>query len=850
MAVDTRIRNKFRATIAESLLDEFDSLSDSRFFLFFGKNTQWKNENRPDLVVDSVREDLDAWIDMLGAVMIGRSDVCLVIPRNQWQSGTVYTEYDDIVNLANPYNPKQFYITTSENKVYKCISNGGGLASTEQPTSTSTSIFCTSDGYFWKFMYQIPDDLYFKFSTNTHIPVEFIENGFDFPGGLSNVRSLQLAVQQSAIAGAINHVVLSALGDSFPLTSIADNQVVAAPGRVGDTLVWVVPAGIPVGTNLNAEGGLVGYSIYFKSGLGAGQICEITQAEWGQVGTNYAGLLGLTIREPLIRPISASINRTEFSLLPTAKVYGDGTGCQLLCKMELITGESCNNTYQIEDITVLQSGKNYNNATLEIGPVTARAPVARAIISPKGGHGSDAVTELGASEIMVYCSTRAGIAGNLPTINNFRQFGLLRNPKIGRGSNLGKFAGSEDLDGYKLRIIKPNVIVVKIKFWADTAIAGRHTYIPFTGDFRPGQLVSQVQSGATGRVVRWIPPVSVSSANCCTAITGPEPTGYLYIEPLEDSVFRNDTTLPIVGLSEARADIGPSYNFFQEDDNFLPTIGYTSETFDVGKFVIGIDSLTTARIIGWEVGTDSTDGYLILSQLNGKFRRATIDAFGNYVEGERIIQVTSVDPFSGVWSGSNVSSLGVRETNIGIISGDPQRETLVRSAYSQTFKVNVKVLNNTPSLVDVDGVSYLSLDSTIDILEVVTGTAGNLDADYRKIGSASVVDFTLTQTESEQSLNLELTSLRGWNRSFEPFDFTTKKGILLGFGKAESGDPIFLLTIDTVLIEPNTPSMGERADVTPPDLQINSGEIVYIDNIRAITRNPERLEEFKLILRF
>jgi len=850
MAFDTRIRNKFRATLAESLLDDFDSLSNSRFFLFFGKNSEWANEIRPDLVVDSVRADLDAWIDMLGAVRIGRSDVCLVIPRNQWQSGTVYTEYDDVVDLANPYNPKQFYVTTSENKVYKCISNAGGVSSTEQPTSTSTNIFCTSDGYLWKFMYQIPDDLYYKFATDTRIPVEFIENGFNFAGGLSNVRSLQLAVQQSAIPGAINHVVLSALGDSFPLTSVGDNQVVAIPGRVGDNVVWVVPAGIPVGTNLNAEGGLVGYSIYFKSGLGAGQICEIMQAEWGAPNTNYAGLLGLTLREPLVRPISASINRTEFSLLPTAKVYGDGTGCQLLCKMELITGDSCNNTYQIEDITVLQSGKNYTNASVVIGPVTARAPSARAIISPKGGHGADAVTELGASEIMVYCSTRAGIAGDLPAINNFRQFGLIRNPRLGRGPNSGEFAGSEDLDGYRLRITKPNTIVVKIKFWADPPISGRHGYTPFSGDYKPGQLVSQVQSGATGRVVRWIPPVSVSSANCCAPITGSDPTGYLYIEPLEDSVFRNDPTLPIVGLSENGTAVGPSYNYFQADDNFLPTIGYTSETFDAGKFIVGIDSLTTARIVGWEVGTDATDGYLILTQLNGRFRGATVDAFGNYVEGERIIQVSGVDPFSGVWDGSNISSTGFRETNIGIISGDPQRETLVRSAYSQTFKVNAKVLNNTPSLTDIDGTSYLSLDSTIDILEVITGTAGNPDGDYRKIGTASVVDFTLTQTQSEQSLNLELTSLRGWNRSFTPFDFATKEGVLLGFGKSESGDPVFLFTIDKVLIEPNIPSMGERPDVTLPDLQINSGEVVYIDNIRAITRNPERLEEFKLILRF
>jgi len=849
MAFDTRIRNKFRSTLAESLLDEFDSLSDSRFFLFFGKNSQWPVETRPNLVVDCVREDLDAWTDMMGAVRIGRSDVCLVIPRNQWQRGTVYVEYDDNIDLANPYSPKQFYVTTSENKVYKCISNDGGAESTDQPTSTSTNIFCMNDGYQWKFMYQIPDDLYYKFATDTRIPVEFIKDSFNLSGGLGNVRSLQLAVQQSAIDGAIDHVVLSSLGDSFSLTSIGVNQMVAVPGSVADTKVWVTPAGLPVGGDLNSEGGLVGYSIYFKTGLGSGQVHEIAFAEWGEQGGPYAGLLGLTLKEPLVRPISASENRTEFDLVPTAKVYGDGSGCQLLCKMELVTGADCDNTYQIERLEVLRQGTNYTNATIVVGPVIAKAPSARAIIPPKGGHGADAVTELGASEIMVFCSTRAGIAGELPAINNFRQFGLLRNPKLGRGINAGQFAGSQDLDGYRLRITKPKTIVVKIKFSAIEVAGSRHSYNPVEGDFVHGQLVRQTTSGATGRVVKWVPPIAISSENCCAAITGPDPTGYLYIEPLGISVFRNNVDMPIVGLNDEGEEVGPSYSFFQPENNFIPTLGYTHESFDIGKFVIGAESLTTARIIGWIVGTDGADGQLLLSGVNGRFRGATVDALGHYVEGERIIQVSGVNPFSGVWNGSNISSTGVRETNIGIVSGDPQREFLTRSSFSQTYKVNAKVLNNTPSLVDVNGVSYLSLDSTIDVLELVTGTEGTVDADYRKIGIASVVDYTITQTESEQRVNLELTSLRGWDRSFDPFNSTTKEGILLGFGKNESGQPIFILTVDEVPISNTIPSIT-RGDVTVPDLQINSGEVVYIDNVRAITRNPERLEEFKLILRF
>ena len=844
MAFETRIRNKLRSSIAKSFLEEFEPLSTSKFFLFFGKNSKWPVENRPNLTVDCVREDLDAWIDMMGAVRIGRSDVSLVIPRNQWQRNTVYVEYDDIVDLVNPYNPKQFYITTSENKVYKCISNNNETPSTCQPTSTSTNIHCTDDGYQWKFMYQIPDDLYYKFSTDTKIPVEFIEDGFNFEGGLSNVRSLQLAVQQSAIDGAINHVILSSVKDSFPHTNIESDQTVAVPGSVGDTKVWVIGARLNVGSAVETT--LPGYSIYFNSGLGSGQIHEITNAEWGQPLTPYAGLLGLTLKEPLVSPISASTdNRTQFHIVPTAKIHGDGIGCQLLCKMESITGNGCDNTYQIERLEVLRTGKKYTNAAVIIGPAI-NPPVARAIISPRNGHGADAVTELGTSEIMVFCSTRAGIAGDLPKINNFRQFGLLKNPKLSGGT---EFAGrGESLDVYKLRITKPETIIVKIKFGV-TGTTDRHAYNPGQGDFIHGQLVKQANNGASGRVVKWIPPVAISSENCCTSLTGGDPTGFLYIEPLNESVFENNDNKPIEGFNNEGENIGPSYKYFQPEDNFISTLGYTPESFDAGKFVIGIESLATARIVGWDAGADGKVGYLSLINVNGKFRRATVNALGDYVDGERLVQVSEVNPFSGVWSGSNISSGGVKETNIGIVGGDLQPETLggLRANYSQTYKINAKVLNNTPSLVNADGVSNLSLDSTIDVLELVTGTEGTTNAEYKKIGIASVVNYVITQTTPEQRVYLELTSLRGWNRSFNPLN-DEKEGILLGFGSDENGQPIFILTVDEIPISPD--STITRADATGPDLQINSGEIVYIDNVRAITRNPERLEEFKLILRF
>ena len=56
--------------------------------------------------------------------------------------------------------------------------------------------------------------------------------------------------------------------------------------------------------------------------------------------------------------------------------------------------------------------------------------MARAIVSPKGGHGSNAPSELGASKIIVRKSFVSSESNEAVVDNDFRQFGLIRNPEL------------------------------------------------------------------------------------------------------------------------------------------------------------------------------------------------------------------------------------------------------------------------------------------------------------------------------------------------------------------------------------------------------------------------------------
>jgi hypothetical protein len=81
-----------------------------------------------------------------------------------------------------------FYVVTDEYNVYKCLDNNNNSRSTVKPTGTALDPFETSDGYIWKFMYNIPINLRNKFYTDEYIPVvSALTNHFYSNGTIDNI---------------------------------------------------------------------------------------------------------------------------------------------------------------------------------------------------------------------------------------------------------------------------------------------------------------------------------------------------------------------------------------------------------------------------------------------------------------------------------------------------------------------------------------------------------------------------------------------------------------------------------------------------------------------------------------
>ena len=88
------------------------------------------------------------------------------------------------------------------------------------------------------------------------------------------------------------------------------------------------------------------------------------------------------------------------------------------------------NTYSrtITDIIVDDPGRGYTRANVYVYGGTGQGALARAVISPPGGHGKDPVTELGGSYIMMSVQTKGSESNKLTISNDFRQISIIVDP--------------------------------------------------------------------------------------------------------------------------------------------------------------------------------------------------------------------------------------------------------------------------------------------------------------------------------------------------------------------------------------------------------------------------------------
>lgn len=217
------ITDILKRQIARDFFDQFQN-NTANYYVGISKSEQWDSSetvptpvNNPETVGD-FRDGMQSIKKIAGT--------SLVVPRNNWSNGRIYSQYDDR-QQGYPANP--YYVKTDNNQVYVCLETGRnalGVAqpSTIEPTGSNNHSFRTSDGYVWKFLYTISAANQESFQSSNFIPVQ---KQAPTDSSSTGIQLKQRSIQDNAVSGEVLSIIITDPGQNFtsiPTITITSNS--------------------------------------------------------------------------------------------------------------------------------------------------------------------------------------------------------------------------------------------------------------------------------------------------------------------------------------------------------------------------------------------------------------------------------------------------------------------------------------------------------------------------------------------------------------------------------------------------------------------------------------------------
>lgn len=390
----TSATSKKIAYIAASQFKEsFYEPSPTVGYVFLGNHLPYADENVPPAIMDSIADEKNSWDNMIGAKKITGNDVEFVIPRVNWTSSTKYKQYDDVVSFDElltgntSLNVKPMYVVTSTRSVYKCLSNNASANSTVEPSGDYTSSngnIATSDGYIWKYMFNVKPSN--KFLTNTWIPAPTSTSQLDYGVNVIGV-----------VDGELPTIVVTNSGSGYYENNVSATLVFAT----GCTVLTLANT-----TNVAANMAVTG------TGITPGTYISSVDVPNNKItlstSTTAAGGGGTTANQ----------------LALATRIYVDGDGTSVAATPVV------NAAGYVTKVTVSTIGRGYSRANAYVYGTGSNATL-RCILDPKYGHAYNAAKELGANNVMV--AVKIGELdstenGKISANTTFRQYGIFVDP--------------------------------------------------------------------------------------------------------------------------------------------------------------------------------------------------------------------------------------------------------------------------------------------------------------------------------------------------------------------------------------------------------------------------------------
>ena len=132
------ITDTLRRQIARDFFEQFQN-NTANYYVAIGKSEPWdSSENVPTPVNNP--ETIADFRDVMQSIKRVKS-TSLVVPRNNWSSGTIYSQYDD---RAQGYPAQPYYVKNDNSQVYVCLEAGrnrlGAVSYTHLTLPTNLSV--------------------------------------------------------------------------------------------------------------------------------------------------------------------------------------------------------------------------------------------------------------------------------------------------------------------------------------------------------------------------------------------------------------------------------------------------------------------------------------------------------------------------------------------------------------------------------------------------------------------------------------------------------------------------------------------------------------------------------------
>jgi hypothetical protein len=237
----------------------------------------------------------------------------------------------------------------------------------------------------------------------------------------------------------------------------------------------------PTGTSATAFTTADGYVWKYMYSISAADVLKFVSTDFipvktldanpGATDSYYSQWLVQAAAVPgAINNIIVTNGGTGYTSAPTVTIDGDGTGATATAT---VSGGA------VTAINIALPGSGYSYITVSLSGGAGTGASATGIVSPKGGHGVDAIKELGGFYVIMNVRLEyADGAGDFPVDNDYRRIGIVKDPVLYGTTNL---ATTSTLRATKTLTLQAGV----------------------TGTFAVDEIITQATSGATGRIVSY-----------------------------------------------------------------------------------------------------------------------------------------------------------------------------------------------------------------------------------------------------------------------------------------------------------------------------------------------------------